>query len=203
MKRKMMILTAVLVILCTAGSGTGEGVIPNQWGLSGETATPAPSAFFFRSGVQWDMTREQVRALEPIQLTERNNESWSVLIPLTPVTVSRYTADLVYMFRDDRLKMIQYDFGTGGTAADFLYLTGALDSVYGEHREPEASEIVALMDRIYPTYYREENINGRNAWTAADGTRIYQFYYTQSAYTILYANPSDGAAAGNYDTTGL
>ena len=126
-----------------------------------------------------------------------------MLIPLTPVEVSRYFADLVYMFRDDGLKMIQYDFGTKGSDADFLYLTGALDSVYGEHDEPEATEIVRLMDQIYPTYYQAESIVNRKGWTAADGTRIYLFYYSAGAYTILYANPADGAAQRNYVTTGL
>ena len=202
--RKLLCILTILMLTFAAAAGSGEGVIPYLWGAPAETATPAPSAaFFFRGGIQWDMSRDQIRGLEPIELTERNNESWSVLIPLMPVEVSRYTADLVYMFRDDQLKMIQYDFGATGTAADFLYLTGALDSVYGEHEEPEASEIVSLMERIYPDYYRAENITGQTAWTAGDGTRIYKFYYAAGAYTILYANPGDGLARGNYVTTGL
>ena len=201
--KRLLCLTGVLVLIGTAGISGGEGVIPNQWGAPAPTATPAPSAFFFRGGIQWNMSREQVRALEPIELNERINESWSILYPLLPVEVSRYTADLVYMFHDDQLKMIQYDFGTKGAPADFLYLTGALDAVYGEHEEPEATEIVNLMDLIYPTYYQKESINSRNAWTAGDGTRVYQFYYSPNAYTILYANPKDGAGSGGYVTTGL
>ena len=203
MKKRLCFLM-IFILSCAAATGLGEGVIPYLWGAPAETETPAPSAsFFFRGGIQWNMTREQVRALEPIELTERNNESWSVLIPLMPVEVSRYTADLVYMFREDQLKMIQYDFGATNSAADFLYLTGALDTVYGEHEEPEVSEIVSLMDQIYPTYYRAESITGQAAWTAGDGTRIYKFYYSPGAYTILYANPGDGLASGNYVTTGL
>lgn len=201
--KRVLCLTGILVMICTAGNGLGEGAVPNLWGLPAATATPAPSAFFFRGGIQWNMSREQVRTLEPIELSERINEPWSILYPLIPVEVSRYTADLVYMFHDDQLKMIQYDFGSAGSAMDFQYLTGALDSVYGEHEEPEAAEIVNLMDQIYPTYYRADSITGRSAWTAADGTRIYQFYYSPNSYTILYANPMDSAAQGGYVTTGL
>ena len=204
MKRWLcLMMIATLLISGTAGAGLAEGAIPNQWGLPAATPTPAPAAFFFRGGIQWNMSREQVRGLEPIELNERTNESWSILYPLLPVDVSRYKADLVYMFHEDQLKMIQYDFGATGSAADFLYLTGALDSVYGEHQEPEAAEIVNLMDQIYPTYYRAESITSRSAWTAGDGTRIYQFYYSAGSYTILYANPADGAMHGVYVTTGL
>ena len=201
--KRLLCLMVILVLIGTTGTGFGEGAIPNQWGFPAATLAPAPAAFFFRSGIQWNMSREQVRTLEPIELNERINEPWSILYPLLPVEVSRYTVDLVYMFRDDQLKMIQYDFGPNGSAADFLYLTGALDTVYGEHEEPDAMEIVNLMDQIYPTYYRAESITSRSAWTAGDGTRIYQFYYSQNAYTILYANPKDGAAPGGYITTGL
>lgn len=202
MKKAVYFLAVVLLAaLLSPAAACAEGVIPDFWGVP--TQTPEPAGFFFRGGIMWNMTREQVRSLEPFELTERTNESWSVLIPLSPVEVSRYQADLVYMFNEDQLKMIQYDFGSGGTAYDFAYLTGALNTVYGEHEEPEAAEIVRLMDQIYPTYYREEMITNRSRWTAGDGTCIYQFYYSPGAYTILYANPEDGTAQGGYVTTGL
>ena len=54
------------------------------------------------------MTRELVRALETVELTERNQDGWSILYPLAPVQVSKFTADLVYMFYNDRLKMISW-----------------------------------------------------------------------------------------------
>ena len=200
----------LLGLLCMTAAAGGEGTFPaSQWGIPAETVAPissqasAPDAFFFRGGIQWNMSRTQVRALEPMDLTERTNENWSVLIPLAPVEVSRYKADLVYMFYQDQLKMIQYEFGQEGTAYDYAYLTGALDSVYGVHTVPEASEIITLMDRIYPSYYHAETISSQAAWAAKDGTRIYQFYYSATAYTILYANPADSAGAGGYITTGL
>ena len=202
MKKLLLLLTAAM-LLTPLAAGSAEGAVPELCGFPTETQTPAPAGFFFRGGVLWNMTKEQVRAVEPVELTERTNADWSILYPLTPVEVSRYEADLVYMFHEDHLKMIQYDFGNGGTAYDFAYLTGALSTVYGERDEPEAAEIVRLMDQIYPTYYREEMITNRSRWTASDGTVIYQFYYSPGSYTILYANPADGAGQGGYVTTGL
>ena len=199
--RKGWILAVLWALVCLIGVGQGEGAVPYGWGEPAATARPA--SFFFRGGIQWDMSREEVSELEAMELIGRDNGDWSILIPQKPVTVSRFTADLVYMFLKDRLQMIEYDFATGGSASDFAYLTGALDSVYGEHEEPEAAEIVSLMDRIYPTYYREGSITYRRKWTAGDGTSIYQFYYTPTAYQILYARPQEGAGSGAYDTTGL
>ncbi len=221
MTRKYLSILSILLLgqVCCFFPAFGENAYPafgesaypaSQWGVPAETVapiTPQPSSasaeFFFRGGIRWNMSREQVRALEPIDLTERTNDSWSVLIPLSPVEVSRYQADLVYMFQNDQLKMIQYEFGSKGSAYDYAYLTGALDSVYGSHAEADAVEIVTLMDRIYPSYYRTESITKPYAWTAGDGTRIYQFYYSPTAYTILYANPADSVGVGGYVTTGL
>ena len=220
MRKHLSILSILLLgLVCCIVPACGENAYPafgesaypaSQWGVPAVTVapiTPQPSSgsgeFFFRGGIRWNMSREQVRALEPIDLTERTNGSWSVLIPLAQVEVSRYQADLVYMFENDQLKMIQYEFGSKGSAYDYTYLTGALDSVYGIHTEAGGAEIVTLMDRIYPSYYRTESITKSYAWTAGDGTRIYQFYYSPTAYTILYANPTDSAGAGGYVTTGL
>ena len=194
-------LLAALLALLTAASGLAGGVIPNL--RETPTAAPAAAVFSFRGGVQWNMSRDQVRALEPLQLTERAQENWSILYPLSRVEVSRYTADLVYMFYSDRLKMISYDFGPGGADTDFQYLTGALDSVYGEHREPEASEIIGIMDQIYPGYYTAEHLLNRRGWTAGDDTLVYLYYYAENAYAILYVCAGGAPSGGGYVTTGL
>ena len=194
------ILTGLLILLLAAGSAAADGVIPDLWAQ--ETAVPA-GAFSFRNGVTWNMSREQVRATESIDLTDRSNGSWSILYPLQRVDVSRYQADLVYMFENDALKMITYDFGNTGSAADFLYLAGALDSVYGEHTEPDASVVVGIMDRIYPGYYTTDRIHNIRGWISGEDTWIYLYYYAEKAYGILYVNAGAGAPAGGYNTTGL
>ena len=151
MKRWICLLLALL--LCGAGNTALGSGLSSLW----VTASPAPEAtpevtpgiltgagggFSFRNGIRWEMTRELVKALEAVELVGRENGEWSILYPTVKVDVSRYQADLVYMFLNDQLKMIAYNFGTTGLDADFQYLTGALDSVYGEHTEPDAGSIV-------------------------------------------------------------
>lgn len=164
-------------------------------------------AFAFRSGVTWNMTRDQVRQLEALPLVERNQGEWAILYPTAPVTVSRFQADLVYMFRSDQLKMINYDFGTSNGPEAFLYLAGAMTSVYGEVTVPPASEIVGIMNRIYPGYYTEQGITKPYKWISGSDTIIYLYYYSENAFAILYASTdySEPAANGGgaYDTTGL
>ncbi len=198
MKRIPALVLALLLMFPTLA--LAGGVIPNLR----DTPTAAPEAeavFTFRGGVHWNMTRELVKSLESLELMEQSRDGWSILIPLTRVEVSKFNADLVYMFYNDRLKMISYDFGAGGTEADFQYLTGALDSVYGDHTEPEASEIKGIMDQIYPGYYEEPRLLNRKAWKAGGDTLIYLYYYADGAYAILYV--SAGAGPQSYVTTGL
>lgn len=197
---KKILCLGLLLLLLLPASGLAGGVIPNL--REAPSDTPAPAVFSFRSGIRWNMSRELVRALEQsMELTERNQDGWSVLFPLAPVEVSKFTADLVYMFYNDRLKMISYDFGVGKTAEDYRYLTGALDSVYGEHTEPGPEAIIGVMDQIYPGYYQAGSLLNRRGWTAGEDTLIYLYYYTDSAFAILYVNA--GGAPVTYQTNGL
>ena len=198
MKKGLCVLLMMLMLFSVAAA---DGVIPDLR----PTESPAPAeGFSFRGGIRWNMSREQVRALENMELTDRSNGSWSILYPLQRVEVSRYQADLVYMFHQDSLQMITYDFGTAGTAADFAYLTGALDSVYGEHTEPDASVVVSIMDRIYPGYYTADRIHSARGWISGEDTWIYLYYYAENAFGILYVSAGGLAPAeGGYITTGL
>ena len=71
MKKTSLAVCLVMLVTVLTGAAGGEGVIPNQWGMPTETQKPS-AGFFFRGGIQWDMSREQVRALEPIEMIERN-----------------------------------------------------------------------------------------------------------------------------------
>ena len=201
MKKCFSLVLAACILISSSGALAG-GAIPNF--LAGSTATPSPAApsstfFSFRGGIQWNMPRETVQALESVELMEQNRDSWSILLSLSKVTVSRYTADLVYMFYNDQLKMISYDFGTGSSPADFQYLTGALDSVYGDHADPSPEDIIGVMDQIYPGYYSAERLTLRRGWRA-EGTLIYLYYYAENAFAILYVNAAINPV---FDTTGL
>lgn len=168
------------------------------------TATPAPVApygiFSFRGGVVWNMNPEQVQATEAGALTRMTNGSWTVLFQ-EKAAVSTYTAQLVYMFRDGLLQMINYDFVTGANTGDYAYLSEALSSVYGAPETANTVDIYAAMNQVDPGRYRVSALRDARGWRLSDGTGIYLYWYSEDAYAILYVSPA--AAAGTYNTTGL
>ena len=193
-------LLAGIFWLLLAGCGAAEGAVPDL-----RTPESAPAgAFQFRNGITWGMTPEQVQQTEPTPMIERKQDLWSVLYTQSRVEVSRYAADLVFMFRENSLKMITYDFGSSAGDGSYGYLIGALSEVYGEGLTPEAGQIVALMDQIYPGFYTAERLTTPHGWIANDGTQVYLYYYADGAYAILYASPDMSApGSGSYNTTGL
>ncbi|MBQ9251027.1 MAG: hypothetical protein IJ188_00080 [Clostridia bacterium] len=203
MKRKLLSLSLALLLAAAPISALAAGLLSDIWGTPIPSATPTPASgvFSFREKVQWNMSLELVKALENIELVERFNGAWSILYPLSPVEVSKFTADLVYMFYNDQLKMISYDFSSAAPDADFLYLSGALDSVYGEHQEAGAAQIVTFMDQIYPGHYSAGDLKSCRGWTFGEDTLIYLFYHSDTAYTILYVNAP--AQVSGFVTTGL
>ena len=164
------------------------------------TATPMPNAFRFRDGIRWGMNPLQVQSLENEPMTGRSMADWSIMLTDSKVVVSRFTADLVFMFRQNQLLMISYEFAGGGQD-DFMYLGGALATVYGEAAGAEPRTVKALMDVINPNRYRTEQIQQVSKWTAADGTGIYLYYYAENAFAITYVSPELGARV--YQTNGL
>ena len=201
--RKMIMILMALMMAGTACTGTAEsGTIPS---IRETIQTEAePPAFSFRNGVRWNMDMQQVRLLENSQMEERSSTEWSIMINSEPVAVSRFTADLVFMFYQNQLKMITYEFQTGVSTLNFQYLLGALCSVYGDSSETDGSVIKGMMDRIYPDRYRGDWIREGHMWTAKDGTHIFLYYFSTNAYAILYTCPElTVQSSGGYDVNGL
>ena len=203
MKRAVCLLAALILFISGAAA---EGWFPT-WE---NTATPAPESgsaggFSFRGGVTWDMAPEAVREKESgLQMEERSRDSWSVLYSVSRVEVSRFFADLVYIFHDQQLQMILYAFDKGESKNSFLYLTGALGAVYGEGRDGEAEEVVSLMERVYPGMYTLEGIQDVHAWQVKDGTRIYLYRQEAGSFSVMYAAPGTALPDnGVYVTNGL
>ena len=198
------------MILC-ASAGYADMYAPDAIATAIPTAVPAapteppaPGSFTIRNGIRWNMSAQEVQIAEGQQMVPRINGEWSILYPPGKVEVSRYTADLVFMFWNDRLKMITYTFGADAANGTFAYLTGALTAVYGEEMQSEPAEIVAVMNLINPGYYRPEQLSQVHGWAAADGTRVYLYHYSDAGFEILYA-AGDVAkpGSGNYNTNGL
>ena len=197
----------VFILLLSVSAAGAEGII--DWFNFGTTeaavtvtatATPAPNAFRFRDGIRWGMNMQQVSALETQPMTERSMNSWSIMLTNGRVAVSRFTADLVFMFRDDRLLMISYEFPQEKQDS-FQYLTGALSSLYGEKADAEPLKIKALMDAINPSRYRIEQITRACEWKNVDGTTVYLYYYSETDFAIMYVSPELGSRI--YQTNGL
>ena len=219
MQRHKKRILLILLIFCMTftGSGCAEDTVRSIWeslGFGAEpaatetvtpspepTATPAPEDFRFRDGIRWGMSMQQVKALEQEEMLERSNQDWSIMVTREKVAVSRFTADLVFMFRQDRLKMITYEFQRQDAAADFQYLTGALISIYGEKQDADPLMIKTFMDAINPGRYQLDRIREACAWIRNDGTAVFLYYYDQDAFSIMYTSPE--LAGGLYQTTGL
>ena len=201
MKRKIAFLLVLIVVFAISNAGS-EGLSLREWLLQSETATatPAPNAFRFRDGIRWGMNSQQVKAFETEPMTERSMQNWSVMFSDGKVVVSRFTADLIFMFREDRLMMISYEFPQGAQSS-YQYLTGALDSLYGSRTEAEPLKIKALMDTINPDRYRIDLISQAFGWTYDDGTTVYLYYYSDKDFAITYVSPEMGTRI--YQTNGL
>lgn len=199
-------IQACLLIIClavlTVCQAAGEEVsgIRDLFQIPAATATPAPNAFRFRDGIRWGMNTQQVRALETTPMTEKSMAKWSIMLTDTEVTVSRFTAQLVFIFHEDRLQMISYEF-KNGSAEEYQYLSGALCTVYGEKHEAEPLKIKELMDAINPNKYITDQIKQPYGWSTEDGTSVYQYIFSQNAFAITYVSPELGSRI--YQTNGL
>lgn len=188
-----------LLISCAAVSWAENSSVPSFRDMMTKEKTP----FSFRNGIAWGMNPEQVKIIESIPMQQISTDEWSVLITSSPVQVSRFYADLVYIFRQNALRMITYEFQSDCSGLNYQYLTGALCSVYGESLEANPAIIKGWMDRVYPNRYKLEQIKNGIEWSAEDGTYIYLYYTDDIHYAILYACPDSGTGAGGYNTNGL
>lgn len=193
-------------MLLSASGGAGEGWFPT-WQ---STPTPSPlqpdgTVFSFRGGVRWGMSPEEVRGAETgVQMEERSQAEWSVLYSVSRVEVSRFFADLVYIFQQQKLNMILYAFDPAEPAGSYAYLAGALSNVYGERLAGEGAEVVALMDRVYPGMYTVDTLSDVLTWQRGDGTRVFLYRQRGGSFSVLYASPDSWLTDnGVYITSGL
>ena len=201
MKRLLTVIVA-LMMLPAVGNASAAGF--------GLLSTPAPQAteqipaFTFRNGIGWNMSTEQVSTLETAPMNERTSGEWSVMMTAEKVAVSRFAADLVFIFRQNQLRMITYEFNyNNDSVIRFYYLIGALEFKYGKSQDAEPQIVKNLMDRIDPNHYQTERIQQVHAWTDKDGTGIYLYYFDTDRFAILYASPELSAPGGGYDVNGL
>ena len=200
MRKCFTALTLALVLTFAIRAGFAED---NHIPTIREQFTMEQPPFSFRNGVQWGMTPESVRSVETESMTERGKGEWSVMMTDEPVPVSRFTADLIFIFQNQTLKMITYEFQQDATGLNYQYLIGALTSVYGEAQDASPKTIKQLMDLIYPDRFRTERIREQKVWNYTDGTHVYLYFFSDNNYAILYTSPEFSVQNNGYETNGL
>lgn len=201
---KQIRLKAALLFLIVLFSSS-FAVADNEGGSSiRDLVISETKPFSFRNGISWGMNPQQVSAIENIPMKQSSSSEWSVLISESPVQVSRFTADLVYMFKQDALRMITYEFQKKECSSlNYQYLTGALCSLYGESKDANPIIIKSWMDLVYQNHYTLEKIHDAKEWSTEDDTEIFLFYFWDDTYAILYVCPESGSGNTGYDTNGL
>ena len=190
---------ALLILFGGPVTGAESPGVPD----AGATAAPAQKPFVFRNGIIWGMNPQQAALIENTPMELRSQMDWSVMVTDSPVTVSRFSATLVYLFYQNALRMITYEFQDNCSALGFQYLAGALSSVYGESQDASPVIVKSWMDRVYTNKYQLEQIRDVKEWTAEDGTHIYLFYFSAENYAILYVCPETAGGGTGFDTNGL
>ena len=162
--------------------------------------------FTFRNGVQFGMSMDQVIACEGSEPGEHDflteDSPWECL-EWYDVPVSRFSAQLNYIFNGDQLKLAVYDFYNRlhADSGDVDYLKAAIDEVYGEGVISEPEEILAIMNMLVPGLYNLDSFDYRYIWRL-DGVRVFLLSYeNERSYSLMYV--SDTMASSEYDTHGL
>lgn len=200
-KKHLTVFLSLMILLCSFfhGLSAESGMVPSIR----DTVSSESQAFRFRNGILWNMSPEQIYQLEPAPMEKYSSGEWSVMLTSEPVNVSRFTADLIFMFKEDTLQMITYEFQSDGSTLNYQYLTGALCAVYGQSKTAEPALIKGLMDQIYPGRFDMKLIKNPFSWTHEDGTLVLQYYYSADQYAILYVNPNILQNHSGYETEGL
>lgn len=161
-------------------------------------------SFTFFNGVRWGMTSEEVTSCERKDadythgvrehLTESDYDDQQV---------SKYTATRAYSFADDSLFAVCYYRFSSKEKNDFMYLQGALTSLYGE-------SLPLLPEKVYDFF---SDVSGEQItqtfsdcieWQVNGDTKIWLFMLDSEEIYLIYISDSfDPSQIGVYDTTGL
>lgn len=181
MKRKIRFVMIILLILFVFSASCAE------------------ESFSFRNGIQFNMTSKELmqKEKENGQIDEKEWQNiemgnWIGLVPTKKIPVSQYETILYYMLSDDHMQAVVYGFyedTSVPTETKYRYLSYALSTVYGEVDTVSASEVVSFMDTFVQGFYHESDIKEAVKWTKSDVV-IYQFYYSEENFVILYSNPN-------------
>ncbi|MGI6173417.1 MAG: hypothetical protein ACOYI8_05890 [Christensenellales bacterium] len=203
MKKILVFALAALLMLSTALPCFAE-----------ENAKEKDDVFTFARGARWGMSRADVMALEDMDEDAdfgEEDESGLTDLMVSGVKVSKYAAELAYMFLQDELCCIVYYIPAPSDGGDvsYRYLQGALSSLYGEPSNEDESAFLRFADNIEKWAARDDreeisliSFDIATVWHIAGDTDVL-LGDVDGETLIIYYNTAFDFATAKFDTTGL
>lgn len=164
--------------------------------------------YTFSNGAQWGMSKAEIAEIEKAEPDDDAPGREHVQgVMYCDQTVSKYTADRVYILADDELFSVWYGNFSSNEDKDLKYLQGALTSLYGEAAALPPENVAKFITDTLDSGLGGE-VTFSSQWTVGDDTNIWLFNVTSDfdeKYIILiYIDANfDESQIGIYDTTGL
>ena len=168
--------------------------------------------YSFSNGAQWGMSKAEIAEIEKAEPDDDGPIREHVQgVMYCDQTVSKYTADRVYVLADDELFSVWYGNFSSNEDKDLKYLQGALTSLYGEAAALPPENVVKFIADVTDSDWFEEVTFGSQSssqWTVGDDTNIWLSSKTldsdENGIFLIYIDANfDGSQIGIYDTTGL
>lgn len=182
------------------------GLLPVMLMMLAFPALAEPYAF--SNGAQWGMSKAEIAEIEKAEPDDDVplREHVQAVI-YDNQTVSKYTAERVYVLADDELFSVWYEDFSSNEDKDLKYLQGALTSLYGEAAALPPENVAKFITDTLDSGLGGE-VTFSSQWTVGDDTNIWLFNVTSDfdeKYIILiYIDANfDESQIGIYDTTGL
>lgn len=164
--------------------------------------------YTFSNGAQWGMSKAEIAEIEKAEPDDDAPGREHVQgVMYCDQTVSKYTADRVYILADDELFSVWYEDFSSNEDKDLKYLQGALTSLYGEAAALPPENVVKFIADVTDSDWFEE-VTFSSQWTVGDDTYIWLFNVTSDSdendIFLIYIDANfDESQIGIYDTTGL
>ncbi|MFQ7694184.1 MAG: hypothetical protein ACLRM6_07870 [Christensenellales bacterium] len=164
--------------------------------------------YTFSNGAQWGMSKAEIVEIEKAEPDDDGpiREHVQAVI-YGNQTVSKYTAERVYVLADDELFSVWYEDFSSNEDKDLKYLQGALTSLYGEAAALPPENVVKFVADVADSDLGGE-VTFSSQWTAGDDTSIWLFNVTSDSdendIFLFYIDANfDESQIGIYNTTGL
>ena len=164
--------------------------------------------YTFSNGAQWGMSKAEIAEIEKAEPDddEPGREHVQAVI-YGNQTVSKYTADRVYILADDELFSVWYGNFSSNEDKDLKYLQGALTSLYGEAAALTPENVAKFITDTLDSGLGGE-VTFSSQWTGGDDTNIWLFNRTldsdENDIYLFYIDANfDESQIGIYNTTGL